>query len=159
MSELGLTEPVPIPGLDAVVRAARVFAAITAESIAQAGEQVTLPQLRVLILVSTSGVLSNSAVARTLDIHISNASRLCDRLVQAGLLRRRDDPTNRRQVELTLTEAGTQLVAAVTEHRQSVFRGILSMMTAQDQVALDVALTAFAEAGETQITRVNQVAP
>jgi DNA-binding MarR family transcriptional regulator len=154
-----LTGAVRNDALVAVVRTARVFAAITAESIAQAGERVTLPQLRVLTLVSGSGALSNTAVARALDIHISNASRLCDRLVHLGLLDRRDDPANRRQVELTLTESGRQLVNAVTDHRRHAFQRILTAMTEAEQAALTTALAAFADAGEAQIERVDQVAP
>ena len=139
--------------VEAVVRTARVFAAITAESIAQAGEGVTLPQLRVLVLASTSGVLSNAGVARALDVHISNASRICDRLVQAGLLDRRDSPADRRQVELTLTPAGSRLVEAVTDHRQMAFTRILVEMTPRERAALARSLGSFAGAGEAQLER------
>lgn len=72
-----LDEPV-----ETVVRAALVFSAVTVESIAQAGAGITLPQLRVPVLASTSSELHNNAVAGALDVHISNASRICDRLVQ-----------------------------------------------------------------------------
>src|SRR3712207_5551145 len=131
--------------VDAVVRAARVFAAIAAESIAMAGEGVTLPQLRVLVLAAESGGLSNTGVARALDVPISNASRICERLVQAGLLDRRDSPTDRRQVELRLTTAGELLVKAVTEHRRAAFTRILEEMSPRQRRPLVTGLRKFAE--------------
>ena len=39
--------------LDAVMRASRVIAGIVAESIAQTGDLVSMPQLRALVLVAT----------------------------------------------------------------------------------------------------------
>jgi DNA-binding MarR family transcriptional regulator len=63
-------------------------------------------------------------VAGALDVNPSNASRTCDRLMKAGLLDRRESPDDRRNVTLTLTEAGTWLVDKVTHtgaSRSSVF--------------------------------------
>ncbi len=134
--------------LDLIVRVARVFAAVTAESIAQAGPSVTLPQLRVLVLVSEAASASNTAVADALGIHFSNASRICDRLVQAGLLHRRDAPANRRQVELTVTAAGAQLLESVTSYRRAALSDILAGIAPEDRGTLATAFEIFAESGE-----------
>lgn len=138
-------------GVEIVVRAARVFSAVTAESIAQAGDNVTLPQLRVLTLASLAGSLNNRQVAEALDVHISNASRICERLVQAGLLARRDAPSDRRQVELTLTKAGERLVDVVTSHRRAVFLRILSKLSDDQRSTLSQALTDFSAAADQQL--------
>ncbi|HET9647583.1 MAG TPA: MarR family transcriptional regulator [Microlunatus sp.] len=130
-------------GVETLLTAARVFAAITAESIARAGAGITLPQLRVLVLASERQPLSAGAVADALDVHASSASRICDRLVQAGLLHRRDRPEDRRQLELTLTESGVELLAAVTEHRREVFQRILGRLEINDRAALTDALERF----------------
>ena len=106
--------------METLLNAARIFTAITAESLAQVGEGVTVPQLRVLVLASQPGHLNATAVAAALDVHLSSASRTCDRLVQAGLLDRRDLPEDRRHVELTLTPAGQRLLATVNDHRRNV---------------------------------------
>ena len=134
--------------VDVVVAAARVFSAVTAESIAQAGDAVTLPQLRVLTLAATRGALSNGQVATSLGVHISNASRLCDRLVQAGLLARRDLPGDRRQVELTITDRGSQLLKTVTDHRRDVFDQVLGLLSSSQQAALSAALADFTRAAD-----------
>lgn len=136
------------PPVDVVVAAARVFSAVTAESIAQAGDTVTLPQLRVLTLAATRGALSNGQVATSLGVHISNASRLCDRLVQAGLLARRDLPGDRRQVELTITDHGSRLLETVTDHRRDVFNQVLALLSASQQAALSAALADFTHAAD-----------
>ena len=134
--------------VEVALRAARTFAAITAESIAQAGHSVTLPQLRVLTLASSAGALNNRQVAHALGVHISNASRICDRLVQVGLLSRRDAPEDRRQVQLTITEQGTRLLAAVTDHRRTVLLQVLGRLPDAERRAVTVALSAFTAAGE-----------
>lgn len=132
--------------VEIVVRAARVFAAVTAESIAQAGDKLTLPQLRVLTLALASGSLNNGQVADALNVHISNASRICERLVQAKLLSRRDSPTDRRQVELTLTDQGAELITQVTSHRRGVFLRTMLMLSDTQRSTLAQALTDFTEA-------------
>ena len=147
-----MTEDDTTATVEVVIRAARVFAAVTAESIARAEPGVTLPQLRVLTVASEVGTLGNADVARTLGIHISNASRLCDRLVQAGLLDRRDSPTDRRQVELTLTDAGRDLVVSVTEHRRKAFTSILAGLSPTERRSLREPLEAFVRSGEEQIS-------
>jgi DNA-binding MarR family transcriptional regulator len=51
-------------------------------------------------------------------------SRLVDRLVAAGLVRRDADPADRRQVTLNLTEAGVRTAADVAEVEQRLYRVI-----------------------------------
>jgi DNA-binding MarR family transcriptional regulator len=140
--------------METLLNAARIFTAITAESVAQVGEGVTVPQLRVLVLASQPGRLNATAVAAALDVHLSSASRICDRLVQAGLLDRRDLPEDRRHVELTLTPAGQRLLASVNDHRRDVFTRILRRMAAADRAALTQALSQFVAAADEYAERV-----
>jgi DNA-binding MarR family transcriptional regulator len=141
-SSLGVADP----DLDAVMRASRVIAGIVAESVAQAGDVITIPQLRALVLVATRSDVNASAVAAALDVHPSNATRLLDRLVQAGLLDRREAATDRRNVELNLTQEGVQLVDSVMEHRRQAFERILTRMRPAARRRLGTALQAFADA-------------
>ncbi len=41
--------------IDAVMLAARVFVAVTAQSVASVEDQVTLPQLRILVMIASRG--------------------------------------------------------------------------------------------------------
>lgn len=137
----------PLSGeIEVMIAAARVFTGITAESLAQAGAGITLPQLRILVLASVSESLNATEVAAALDVHLSTASRLCERLVQAGLLDRRDRPEDRRQLQLTLTRAGHELLKKITQHRRAVFTRILRRLDLDGRAALADSLTAFIDA-------------
>ncbi|GAA3605623.1 MarR family winged helix-turn-helix transcriptional regulator [Microlunatus ginsengisoli] len=135
--------------VDAVMRAARVISAIIAGSVAQTDDAVTMPQLRALVLVATRAEVNASAVAHSLSIHLSNASRLCDRLVQAGWLDRRQSSDDRRNLVLSLTPAGSRLLASVMDHRRRAFAAILLRMPTAGRAALIAGLNEFADtAGE-----------
>ena len=148
-----VTATAPSIALESLMRAARIFAATTAESVAQIGDTVTLPQLRVLMLASTRPSVKNSDVAQALDVHLSSASRTCDRLVRFGLLSRQALPSDRRRVELTLTPEGQKLLAQVTAHRRATFSRILKPMSADDQTALSQALETFVDLADEQEQR------
>jgi DNA-binding MarR family transcriptional regulator len=144
--------------IDAVLRAARAIVGIAAASIAEVNDVVTVPQLRVLTMVHTRGPLNLAAVAETLEVNASNASRICDRLTKAGLLDRRDSEADRRNVALTLTEAGRHLVDKVTRHRRSAVEQVLRRINPANRAQLAAALDEFATAAgeplEDPLTRI-----
>ena len=116
--------------IEAVVLATRVLVAVTAQSLASL-DDVTLPQFRVLVMIGSRGLQNLTAVAQGLGVHASNATRLCDKLVQAGLIHRSEDPADRRNVVLALTAAGYQLVHEVTDQRRAAIAQILANMPPQ----------------------------
>ncbi|WP_211177191.1 MarR family transcriptional regulator [Pseudonocardia acidicola] len=132
--------------IDAIMLAARVFVAIAAQSVAEVNEQVTLPQLRVLVMIASRGPLNLAAVAQSLGVHSSNATRACDRLVTAGLLHRSDDPTDRRNLVLELTRDGRHLVDTMNEKRRTAISGVLEQMSPARRRRLVPLLRAFARA-------------
>jgi DNA-binding MarR family transcriptional regulator len=132
--------------LDALMRAARAFSGIVASSLAEVDDQVTPQQLRVLVAVATHRRANASTVSDALDLHPSSATRLCDRLVGAGLLDRRSDPGDRRQVALRLTESGLRLLDVVMEHRRSRLTEVLRGLTEDERRDLERCLTLFSDA-------------
>jgi len=120
---------------------------IRAQSVAAVEDEVTLPQLRLLVMVASRGTLNLGAVAAGLGVHPSNATRAVDRLVVAGLLDRSDDPTDRRHLLLEITDAGRALVWQVMSHRRTAVAAILDRMPASRRRSLVPALAAFALAG------------
>jgi DNA-binding MarR family transcriptional regulator len=126
--------------------AARGLVGVIATSIAALEERVTLPQLRVLVLADGDGPLTLPAVAAELGVHASNATRICDRLVVAGLLDRRDNPADRRQVHLALTRRGRDLLAEVIDHRRRTIAAVLARLDGPDRDAVASALAVFAAA-------------
>lgn len=137
---------------DATVTASRALLGIIARSLAPALEKVTLPQFRVLVVLSTSGALRMGALAELLGVNISTFSRAADRLVTGGWAARTENPLSRREILLELTDQGRILVEAVTGHRRRLIAHVLNGMSASDRAALARSLDAFADAaGEPQI--------
>lgn len=134
--------------IEAVMAAARVLVAVSAQSVAGVDDVVTLPQLRVLVMIASRSGVNLGAVAQSLGVHPSNATRLVDRLVVAGLLDRRDDPTDRRNLVLALSPDGRALVDRVMDHRRTAIAEILERMPASRRRALVPVLRSFADAGE-----------
>jgi DNA-binding MarR family transcriptional regulator len=137
--------------VEAVMRASRALVGISAASIAEVDDVVTVPQLRVMMMIATRGALNLATVAAGLDVSPSNASRICDRLLKIEMVDRREDPDDRRNVVLTLTSDGQALIDKVIRHRRTAIRGVLRLMTPRQRLQLTEALNHFATAaGEPQ---------
>ena len=132
--------------VELVIAATRVLVAVTAESVTRVEAEVSLPQLRVLVMVLSRPGMNLGGIATGLGVHPSNATRAVDRLVGAGLLDRRDDPTDRRNLQLELTAAGRELVGRVMDDRRSAIARILERMPASRRRALVPVLRSFAQA-------------
>ncbi|MFC8523522.1 MarR family transcriptional regulator [Pseudarthrobacter sp. fls2-241-R2A-127] len=132
--------------------AADTLMRVVARSVAEVEDIVNTPQLRVLVLIHTHGPQNLGGVAAELGVHASNATRICDRLVAADLLQRREDPADRRYIRLELTREGKELVDTVLQHRRQAIAEVISRMPAGRRPALAAALEAFAAAAGGQGT-------
>ncbi|GAB3493402.1 MarR family winged helix-turn-helix transcriptional regulator [Amycolatopsis cihanbeyliensis] len=133
---------------DAVLTASRLLVAVSARSIAAVAEVITLPQFRLLVVLESRGPLKLTALADRLAVNPSTATRMVDRLVSAGFVSRETNPASRRELMVTLTGAGADVVADVTARRRAEITRIVGRMppgTRQDLVRV---LTVFAEAGD-----------
>jgi DNA-binding MarR family transcriptional regulator len=141
----GIADDRPSPAdIDAVMDAAQLLVAISARSLAVIEAEVSLPQLRVLVILASHGPRSLNALAHTLNIHPSNATRACDKLVTAGLIVRDEDPHDRRLLALRLTDSGTQLVEKVMAHRRDQVEHLLRAVPARKRHALVAAFRTLA---------------
>lgn len=143
MDAESLADTVLAEQVNAVMTASRVLVAVIAASVEEVGSAVTVPQLRVLVMAAGRSPLTLGNVAEGLDVHPSNATRTCDRLVGAGLLNRRDDPDDRRQLQLTLTPKGRRMVDSVLEHRRAAVERIVAQMPPRVAAQLGTALAEF----------------
>ncbi|MGH3155169.1 MAG: MarR family winged helix-turn-helix transcriptional regulator [Streptosporangiaceae bacterium] len=135
--------------MNAVLWASRAMVAIAVRSLSAGTDDVTLPQYRVLVLLA-GGARKSANVAASLGVTASAGSRMCDRLVRKGLIRRWHDHNDRRIVWLALRSAGRQLVAEVTERRRTEITAVAARLPEAQKQAAAVALRAFAAAaGET----------
>jgi DNA-binding MarR family transcriptional regulator len=108
---------------------------------------VTLPQLRCLFVVTLRGPLSISGVAQQLRIGLPTASALIDRLVERGLVRRREDPQDRRRTLASATEAGATLAENLRQGSIQTLREWLLALGPEDLAALVQGLEAVVAVG------------
>ena len=132
--------------VDAVVGASRALVAIAARSLGAAGEEVTLPQYRALVVLAARGPQRLVDLAGFLDVTASTATRMCDRLVRKGLIGRERLESDRRTVLVTISAAGRELVGDVTRRRRREVQTIVRRLPAQERARLVSALRAFADA-------------
>ncbi|GBP99453.1 transcriptional regulator [Streptomyces spongiicola] len=131
----------------AVLTASRLLVAVSARSLAAVEDRVTLPQFRLLVVLSTRGPAKLVVLAERLGVNPSTAMRMIDRLITAGLADRQTNPENRRETVLRLTPEGRALVEDVTDRRRREIATIVERMAGEQRAALVGALTAFNEAG------------
>ena len=134
--------------IDELLTASRAFVGIALRSVATAPVEVTVPQHRLLVLLATRGPQKIGRLATLLGVNQSNASRQVDRLQRLGLTARRGSPTDRRVVEVELTEDGAGVVEAVTQSRREELRTVLERMEPVDPDSVVAALRAFNAAAD-----------
>lgn len=132
--------------VDAVLHASRALVAVAARSLAEVSDDVTLPQYRALVVLAAQGPQGVAALAARLGVSPSTATRMGDRLVRKGLVRRSEAPEDRRQVRLVLTDRGRRIVARVTELRRSEISRVVRSIPPGRREQLVQSLSAFAEA-------------
>ena len=86
------------------------------------------------------------ALADQLDVSPSTATRVCDRLVDKKLVRRRVDDDDRRAVLVDLTPRGRKLIEQVMQRRRALIADILDHLAPASQRRLADALLEFANA-------------
>jgi DNA-binding MarR family transcriptional regulator len=132
--------------VDMVLAASRALVAVAARSLAATGDEVTLPQYRALVVLAARGPQGTAELAAALDVNPSTATRMCDRLVRKGLVRRHRQAGDRRSVRITLTAAGRDLVAEVTRRRRAELTRLLAALPPGQHEPVIAAFRAFAAA-------------
>ncbi|MGW4568888.1 MarR family winged helix-turn-helix transcriptional regulator [Streptomyces sp. NPDC004561] len=131
----------------AVLTASQLLVAVSVRSLAEVEERVTLPQFRMLVVLSSRGATKLVALADLLQVAPSTAMRMVDRLIAAGLADRQPNPVNRRETLLRLTEEGRRAVETVMARRRAEIAAIVQRLRPTQRLALVEALDAFSEAG------------
>ena len=132
---------------DALMTASRLLVAISARSIGQVDETITIAQFRTLVILANRGPINLATLAGLLGVQPSATGRMVDRLVAAGLIDRLPHPTSRRELLAALTRRGRDVVRRVTAHRRAEIAAIVEKMPPPEGHGLVRALTAFTVAG------------
>ncbi len=134
-----------------ILTASRVLVGMSARSLADIEGAVTPTQFRTLVVLSAHGSTRLVELAARLGVGASTAQRSVDRLVASGLVDRRENDKDRREVVIDLTAAGRRLVKRVTARRRTAIEEIVRAMPRARRLELLEALgafSAFAEAAD-----------
>jgi DNA-binding MarR family transcriptional regulator len=132
--------------VDAVLTASRTLVAVTEQSLGAVAEDTTIAQYRALVVLASRGPQRMVDLAAALGVTPSTAGRMCDRLVRKGVIRRHRARTDRREVLVSVTPSGREVVDQATARRRELLVQILGRLPASEQAAVASALRAFAAA-------------
>ncbi|MBM9624199.1 MarR family winged helix-turn-helix transcriptional regulator [Streptomyces zhihengii] len=107
---------------------------------------VSVSQLRVLYALERDTAISQRALGGVLGSAPSAVSRLCERLEALGLIRRQRAHTNRRRMELHLTDRGQACLDELRDRRRNALLDAVEAMPASAHAALLEGLTALRHA-------------
>ncbi len=122
---------------------------------------ITIPQMKVLVHLYLGGEANMARLAGALDVKLPTITGLVDRLVERGLVRREEDPQDRRLVVAHLTDEaravmdrlwqagwlqlGQRLECASTEELQAIHQGIQALIQVIRRACTDRASAGYRE--------------
>ena len=112
------------------------------------GLDLTMPQLKVVLLLFTNGPERMSAMASALGVSLATATGVVDRLVEKDMVTREGDPNDRRVVLIRLSDKGEKLIAGLWQLARDNAEVLLRALDQRQLQLLNEALRALLEAGE-----------
>ncbi|MDY6893454.1 MAG: MarR family transcriptional regulator [Chloroflexota bacterium] len=109
---------------------------------------LTMPQLKVVLLLFQEGPLRMSVIASELGVSLATATGIIDRLVERDIVFREDDPDDRRVVLCHLSDKGENLISGLWHLSRERTRDLLEAMDLQQLLLLGEVLEALLQAGE-----------
>jgi DNA-binding MarR family transcriptional regulator len=128
---------------DDLEHASRVFFALTVQAMSQMDTSVSPAGLRALFVLDDHDDCTLGDLAERVPLSQSATSRMVDRLVSEGLVRRDPVAGDRRQRSLRLTAKGRALTRDLVRRRRSAIGTVARQMTRHDVEQLRAGLQAF----------------
>ncbi|SEN35775.1 DNA-binding transcriptional regulator, MarR family [Nonomuraea pusilla] len=98
---------------------------------------LTMRQLKVVVLLACSGSASGQDLAHALGVSLGTVTGIVDRLVAQGLTTRHEDPHDRRVRRVELTPRGAELVEQINSTGLEQYRRIMAHLDTETLRALD----------------------
>ncbi|OHD74462.1 MAG: hypothetical protein A2177_12755 [Spirochaetes bacterium RBG_13_68_11] len=109
---------------------------------------VSVPQIGALFHINSRGTCGVSDIGDDLGVTHPAASQMLQRLVQNGLVERREDPNDRRAKQIVLTERGHRVVRGSMEARQRWFATLADVLSPHERdLATEALRTLVARSG------------
>lgn len=101
---------------------------------------LSIQQFRALGVVSHRGGISMTGLAEQLGLAVPSTSRLVEGLVQRGYLDRTPIPSNRRQLNLTMSPAGDEILAHTVEETHRLLAERLAVLSEDERATVIAAM-------------------
>ncbi|MDD4984485.1 MAG: MarR family transcriptional regulator [Dehalococcoidales bacterium] len=112
------------------------------------GINLTMPQVKTLFFICNQPGATSSRLAEALGVTPPNVTGIVDRLVEQGLVTRRDNPEDRRVSVLQITPEGEAIISALRERKSSIMKEILEHLSAEELSRIVEALTGLSVAAQ-----------
>ncbi len=106
---------------------------------------LSAPQIHTLMYIYHAGECQVSDIGTLADASNAAASQLVERLVQQGLVERREDPENRRNKLVTLSQKGEALIRDSVTSNQFLMK-VMQTLTPEQRLVVDDAFGLLAQA-------------
>ena len=107
-----------------------------------------MPQFSILMQLHHKGACGVSDISERFDITNAAASQLVDKLVQGGLLKRDEDPHDRRAKLLNLSDKGKKLIQQGMQERYRWVDELAGRLTAEERTQVSEALNIMTQAAK-----------
>jgi DNA-binding MarR family transcriptional regulator len=113
------------------------------------GRAVSMSHLHVMVSLHRHGSMRMSALASALDMSLANATGIVTRMEERGLVERSRDASDRRVVNVTLSDEGRGLLEDMDRRRREFFASLLSRLSVDELTQLRNGMRAmFRSSGE-----------
>lgn len=100
---------------------------------------VSMTQVHVLSMLQRHGDVPMSRLAELIDVSLSNATGLIDRMEERGYVERDRVPDDRRVVIVRMTDLGRRLMDDMELLRENTFREVLDRLVPEQLAGIDAA--------------------
>lgn len=132
------------------VQTSRGIVVETLRSLPAVGNEMTLLQLRTLVLLSARGAQSVPTLAAVLGVAETSIARECTVLVARGLVIRVPSASGRKEVVVMLSIAGRGFVDNLFHHQRLEFERLIERVPTEQRALVVDALDMFAESADPQ---------
>lgn len=109
---------------------------------------LSMPQFSMMMQLHYKGACGMSQVSERFEITPAAASQLVEKLVQSGLIKRDEDPHDRRAKVLNITDKGRELIQRGIEERYRWMDDLAKYLSADEKDKVSEALTTLTEAAQ-----------
>ncbi len=109
---------------------------------------LTMPQLKVVLLLFISGPSRMSEIASALGVSLATATGVVDRLVERDILTREGDPGDRRVVLCRLSEKGGELMSGLWQLSRDQAGELMRSLASPQLLLITESLEVLLQAGE-----------